>query len=171
MSQTLLVDTIRNSANTVNFSTQHLRRRLVQRINKRFFGGMWNTGNEYRPVPGNGLSITPFYDDSIIVYTCMLPHGHRGASAHSITHYKFYVRGNEYARHCKSGDHYANGHIHRWEVPSWGAGSAGMLGYHVRQYGDGTHCTHFNARRWIDGSDSSRAVPSYVMLEEYVTTL
>lgn len=170
MSQTLIVDTIRNSDNSVSISTVNLQRRLVQRINKRFFGGMWNPGNEYRPVPGNTLSITPLYDNSILVYTCMLPHGHR-ASAHSITHYKFYAGGSEYMRHSKSGDHYANGHVHRFEVPSWGAGRAGSMGYHVRQYSDGSHCTHFNARRWIDGSDSSRAVASFVQVEEYIPAL
>ena len=44
-----------------------------------------------------------------------------------------------------------------------------MMGYQVRQYGDGTHSTHFNGRRWLDGNDTNRSVPSYVMVEEYVT--
>lgn len=175
MTATLIVDTIRNSANTVNLQTTYLRRRLVQRIYKRFIGtgfdgtyGMWNPGNEYRPIPGNTLVITPVYSDSILVYTCNGPMGHRGGSSHSITHWKFYAGGQEYARHSKSGTHFGCASTMRWEVPSWGAGRAGAMGYIVRQYGDGTHCTHFNGRRWIDGSDSNRAVPSYVMVEEYV---
>jgi hypothetical protein len=176
MTATLIVDNIRNSANTVNLSTTYLRRRLVQRVYKRFHGGgnpeqggggLWNPGNEYRPIPGNTLSITPIYSDSILVYTCNAPVGHR-QNSHSITHWKFYAGGQEYARHSKSGEHMSFAHVHRWEVPSWGAGRAGSMGYQVRQYGDGTHSTHYNGRRWLDGSDTSRSVPSYVMVEEYV---
>jgi len=168
MTATLIVDRITNSAGTIDLQTTYLRRRLIQRIYKRFFGGMWNPGNEWRPLPGNSLSITPTYDNSILIYTCNAPMGHRGGSSHSITHWKFYAAGVEYARHSKSGTHLSCAHTMRWEVPSWGAGRAGSMGYQVRQYGDGTHCTHFNGRRWIDGSDSSRAVPSYVMVEEYL---
>ena len=62
-------------------------------------------------------------------------------------------------------------HAHRWEVASWGAGKTGNMGYISRQYGDGTHSVHFNARRWIDGSDTSPAVPSYVLVEEYLPPL
>jgi hypothetical protein len=167
MTATLIVNNIANSTGTVNLSTTYFKRRLVQRIYKRFFGGLWNTGNEYRPIPGNSLSITPVYSDSILVYTCNAPVGHR-QNAHSITHWKFMAGGQEFARHSKSGQHLGAGHVHRWEVPSWGAGRAGMMGYQVRQYGDGTHSLHFNGRRWIDGSSSPRGVPSYVMVEEYV---
>jgi len=177
MTSTLIVDTIRNAAGTVVLPVTYLRRRLVQRIYRRYHsggnptetgGGLWNTGNEYRPIPGNTLSITPMYDNSILVYTCNGPMGHRGGSSHSITHWKFYAGGQEYARHSKAGTHLGCAHTHRWEVPSWGAGRAGSMGYQVRQYGDGTHCTHFNGRRWLDGNDTSRSVPSYVMVEEYV---
>ena len=178
MTAILRVNTITNSTASVSLATTYFKRRLVQRIYKRFHGGgnpietgggMWNPGNEYRPIPGNSLSITPIYSDSILVYTCNAPMGHRGGSAHSITHWKFYAGGQEYARHSKAGTHLSCAHVNRWEVPSWGAGRAGMMGYQVRQYGDGSHCTHFNARRWLDGSDTSRSVPSYVMVEEYVT--
>ena len=176
MTATLIVDRIVNSTGTVDLQTTYLRRRLVQRVYQRFHGGgnpeqggggLWNPGNEYRPIPGNSLSITPVYSNSILVYTCNAPVGHRGSS-HSISHWKFYAGGVEYARHSKSGTHMGHGHIHRWEVPSWGAGRAGMMGYQVRQYSDSNHSTHFNGRRWIDGSDSSRSVPSYVMVEEYL---
>lgn len=171
MSSTLIVDNIQDSASSVDIATYSLQRRLVQRIHKRFYGGMWNPGNQWRPVPGNTLSITPMYDNSILVYTCQLPRGHRGGNAHSITHYKFYAGGQEYARHSCSGEHYGHGKTERFEVASWGAGRAGSMGYFVRQYGDSTHSAHFNGRRWINGSDSSRSVPSYVMVEEYVPAL
>jgi len=176
MTATLIVDNIRNAAGTVVLPVTYLRRRLVQRIYRRYHsggnpvetgGGLWNPGNEYRPIPGNTLSITPMYDNSILVYTCNGPMGHR-ASSHSITHWKFYAGGQEYARHSKAGTHLGCAHTHRWEVPSWGAGRAGSMGYQVRQYNDGNHCTHFNGRRWLDGNDTSRSVPSYVMVEEYV---
>jgi hypothetical protein len=179
MTATLIVDNIRNSANTVNLQTTYLRRRLVQRIYARYHtggnptetgGGLWNPGNEYRPIPGNSMSITPVYDNSILVYTCHAPCGHR-QNSHSISHWKFYAGGQEYARHSKSGTHMSTAHTMRWEVPSWGAGRAGMMGYQVRQYGDGTHSTHFNGRRWLDGNDTSRSVPSYVMVEEYIPAL
>jgi hypothetical protein len=177
MTATLRVNTIANSTASVSIATTYFQRRLVQRIYKRFHGGgnpteggngLWNPGNEYRPIPGNSLSITPLYSNSILVYSCNSPQGHR-QNSHSISHWKFYAGGVEYVRHTQAGTHLSCAHVHRWEVPSWGAGRAGMMGYQVRQYGDGTHSTHFNGRRWLDGNDTSRTVPSYVMVEEYVT--
>jgi hypothetical protein len=167
MTGILRVDTIRNTANTVNLPTVYLKRRIVQRTTRWFNGGLWNPGNNYKEVPGCMLSITPTYDDSILVYTCMVPLGHRGA-AHSITHWIFYAGGNEYARHSRSIDHQESGAIHRWEVASWGKGRTGAMGYMTRQYSDSNHSVHYNGRRYIDGSDSSRGVPSWCSVEEYV---
>jgi hypothetical protein len=42
------------------------------------------------------------------------------------------------------------------------------MGYFVRQYSDSNHSVHYNGRRYINGSDSSRGVPSFVQVEEYV---
>jgi hypothetical protein len=167
MSGILRVDTIRNSANTVNLQTTYLQRRLVQRYTRWFQGGLWNPGNNYREIPGSLMNVTPLYDNSILTYTYMCPLGHR-QNAHSITHWTFVAAGQEYARHSRSVDHQESGAINRWEVPSWGKGRSGTMGYFVRQYGDGTHSVHYNGRRYIDGSDSSRGVPSFVQVEEYV---
>lgn len=167
MSGILKVDTIRNTANSVNLQTTYLQRRVVQRTTRWFKGGLWNPSNQYREIPGSMINITPLYDNSYLTYTCMIPLGHRGA-AHSITHWIFYAAGNEYARHSRSVDHQESGAIHRWEVASWGAGRSGTMGYLVRQYADSNHSVHFNGRRYIDGSDSSRGVPSFIQVEEYL---
>lgn len=167
MSGILNVDNIRNVAGTVNLQTGFLRRRIVQRYTRWFKGALWNPGNTYYEIPGSVMNVTPLYDDSILVYTFMCPLGHR-QNAHSITHWVFVANGTEYARHSVSVDHQESGHIRRWEVPSWGKGRSGSMGYFARQYGDGTHSVHFNGRRYIDGSDSSRGVPSFVQVEEYV---
>jgi len=167
MSGILRVDSIRNPANSVGFPVTYLNRRLVQRSTQWFKGGLWNPGNQYREIPGCMMNITPLYDNSFLTYTCMIPLGHR-QNAHSITHWIFYANGNEYARHSRSVDHQESGSIHRWEDPSWGKGRAGTMGYLVRQYGDGTHSVHYNGRRYIDGADSSRGVPNFVSVEEYL---
>ena len=167
MAGILTVDTIRNVDNSVNLQTSYLQRRLVQRTTRWFKGGLWNPGNNYREIPGSLINITPTYDNSILVYTYMCPLGHRGA-AHSITHWVFVSNGQEYARHSRSVDHQESGAIHRWEVPSWGKGRSGSMGYYTRQYVDSNHSVHYNGRRYINGSDSSRGVPSFVQVEEYV---
>lgn len=167
MAGILKVDTIRNVNNTVSLTPANLQRRLVQRTTRWFKGGLWNPGNNYREIPGSLINITPLYDNSYLTYSYMCPLGHRGA-AHSITHWIFVAYGQEYARHNRSVDHQESGQTLRWEVPSWGAGRAGTMGYFTRQYADSNHSVHFNGRRYIDGSDSSRAVPSWVSVEEYL---
>jgi hypothetical protein len=167
MSGILTVDTIRNVDNNINLQTSYLQRRMVQRTTRWFKGGLWNPGNEFKEIPGSLMNITPMYDNSFLTYTFMCPLGHRGA-AHSITHWIFVAGGQEYARHNRSVDHQESGSIHRWEVASWGKGRSGTMGYYTRQYADSNHSVHYNGRRYIDGSDSSRGVPSFVQVEEYL---
>lgn len=166
MTGTLIVDTVRNTANSVSLSTTNFNRRLLQRTFRWFRGGMWTPSNTWYEVPGSWLSITPIYSNSFLTYTWMCPLGHRGA-AHSISHWIFMADGKEYARHTVSIDHQEQGAIRRWEVPSWGAGRSASMGYITRQYAESNHSVHFNARRYIDGSDSNRSVPSWVSVEEY----
>ena len=143
--------------------------RTVQRITSRFPGGLHNPSNQYREIPGSMLNITPFYDNSTIVYTLMCALGHRGA-AHSISHWIFMVNGVEFARHNRSVDHQESGTYQTWSVPSWGKGRSGTIGYLARQYNDSTHSVHFNGRRYFNGIDSSRAVANFVSVEEQMPT-
>lgn len=165
MASTLRVNTINNSTGAGGFNVWAAQRRVVQRVSRWFRGGLWNPGNNYREIPGSFLSITPIYNESYLIYTYMCPLGHRG-SAHSISHWIFNADGKEYARHNRTVDHQESGAILRWEVKSWGAGRTGSMGYYTRQYADSNHSVHFNGRRYIDGSDSSRSVPSHVTIEE-----
>ena len=167
MSGILKVDTIRNETNSVNLPTPYLKRRLVQRYTRWFLGGLWNPGNTYYEIPGSFINVTPLYDNSFVTYSYSAPVGHVWFT-HSISHWIFMVNGDEYARHNRSADHLESGHIIKWEVPSWGKGRSGSMGYFTRQYSSGQHGVHFNARRYIDGSDSSRGVASYVSVEEYL---
>lgn len=167
MTATLKVNNIRNVSGTVSMPTSYLHRRLVQRVTRWFRGGVWNPGNNYREVPGSFITITPRYSNSYIVYTWMCPLGHRGA-AHSISHWIFFANGQEYARHSRSVDHQESGAIHRWEVPSWGAGKTSSLGYYTRQYSDSNHSIHFNGQRYRDGGQVDDGVPSWVSVEEYL---
>lgn len=167
MSSTIITDNIRNTSGTVQLPTPYLKRRMVQRVTRWFKGGLWNPGNTWYEVPGSLINITPFYDNSLITYSYMCPLGHVW-NAHSITHWLFFVNGDEYARHNRSIDHQESGHIMKWEVPSWGKGRSGTMGYFTRQYASGSHGVHFNGRRYFDGSDSSRGIPSFVSVEEYL---
>jgi hypothetical protein len=167
MSGILKVDQIRNNDQSVRIFTEQLTRRLIQRTTRWFRGGLWNPGNNYYEIPGSFINITPLYDNSFIRYTYMCPLGHRGA-AHSITHWIFMANGQEYARHSRSMDHQEEGAIHQWEVPSWGKGKSGSLGYLTRQYADSNHSVHFNGRRYTAGADSSRGEAAWVSVEEYV---
>lgn len=163
----LLVSTIRNEANTVNMPVSYLQRRVVQRVTRWFRGGLWNPGNTYYEIPGSFINITPFYSYSRLVYTYMCPLGHR-QNVHSISHWILMAGGEEFARHNRSNNHNEAGHIHKWDIPSWGRARSGSIGYIARQYGDGTHSVHYNGRRYLDGGDASQSVPSWVSIEEYV---
>lgn len=168
MTGILTVDTLRNSANTVSITPRSLQRRIIQRTTRRFFGGTWTPGTNYREIPGSLINITPMYSNSLLTYTYMCPICQKGTNAHSISHWIFVANGQEYARHSRSVDHQESGAIIRWEIPSWGAGRSSTMGYFTRQYVDATHAVHFNSRRYIDGSDSTRSIPSWVSVEEYV---
>jgi len=167
MASELKVDTIRNQGNTVNIPVSSLKRRITQRITRNYKPiGIWNPGNSYYPMPGSFLSITPMYDDSYLVYSYTCPVGHVW-NAHSISHWILMANGTEYLRFCKSNHHIENAHISKWEIPSWGAGQTGNIGFMTRNYSSGNHGVHFNGRRYIDGSDSSRSVDVFISLEEY----
>lgn len=168
MSGILTVGTLRNTANTVSISPRYLQRRLIQRTTLWFKGGIWSPGTNYREIPGSLISITPMYSNSLLTYTCMTPICQKGTAAHSISHWVFVANGQEYARHSRSVDHQESGQIMRWEIPSWGAGRSSTMGYFMRVYVDATHSIYANARRYIDGTDSTRAVPSWVSVEEYL---
>jgi len=170
MAGTIRVDTLGNESGSLLIPTSALVRRVVQRTTRWFKGGLWNPGNNYYEIPGSFINITPLYDNSFITYTYMCPLGHRGA-AHSITHWIFMSNGTEYARHNRSVDHQESGACHRWEVPSWGKGQSGSMGYITRQYTDSNHSVWYNGRRYFNGIDSTRSVPSYVTVEECVPSL
>ena len=167
MTGVLKVDNIRNVGNTVNLPVSYMNRRLIQKSTKYFRGGLWNPGNTYYEIPGSLMNLTPFYDNSFIVYTYSCPAGHVW-NAHCISHWIFHINGQEYARHNKSGDHHESNSIVRWEFASPGAGRSTTMGYYARQYSSGNHGVHFNGRRYIDGSDSSRGVGAFVSVEEYI---
>jgi hypothetical protein len=142
---------------------------MVQRYTRWFFGGVWNPGNIYYEIPGSYINVTPLFDNSFLTYSTNAPVGHVGGwPAHTISHWVFTVNGTEWARHNRSGDHQESGHILRWEVPSWGKGRSGSMGYITRQYSNGTHGVHYNARRYLDGTSTNSPVPVYVSVEEYV---
>lgn len=167
MTAILIADNLQETASSTAYPVSYFKGRIVQRVNRWFKGGLWNPGNNYREIPGGMLNITPMYDDSILVYTYMCPLGHRGA-AHSITHWRFYVNGVEFARHNRSIDHQESSQSMRWEIPSWGRGVTGTMGYYVRQYSDSNHSVHYNGRRYYEGADSSRGVTAHTTIEEYV---
>lgn len=169
MAGILQVNTITDSNSLVSIPVSQLQRRLVQRTTRWFKGGVWNPGNTYYEIPGSYITVTPMYDNSTLVYSAMIPVCWKGSAAHSISHWVFMANGKEYARFSKSCDHIETGHVHKWEIPSWGKGRAGGLGYISRQYADGSHCIHYNARRYWNGGESIAGVPSWVSVEEYLS--
>lgn len=167
MSLTIKVDEIENPGG-VNLPVETLKRRMVQRFTRTFKGGIWNPGNTYYEIPGSFINITPLYDDSVLVYTYSgAVSWINGWNNHSISHWRFYVNGQEYARHNKSTDWIEENAIVKWEVPSWGAGASGSMGYYARQYNNGNHGVHFNARHYRDRSRVQEPVNVYISVEEF----
>ncbi len=167
MSGRLIVDTIRNSSNSINLSSAYFSRRVLQRTVRKYENGLWNPGNTYYEIPGTWLNITPFSNSSYISYRLTTAASQRGNYAHAISHWIFMCNGREWARHCTSNDHVETGHSFKFEIPSWGAGRTGNMGFVGRQYGDGNHCIHFHGSRYRDGSDYSPPSPAQVIVEEY----
>lgn len=169
MAGTLIVDNIRNSAGTVNMPVTYFKRRLVQRFTKRFQGGLWNPSNTYWEIPGSFINITPMYENSYLTYSFSGPLGHiNGWSAHCITHWIFYAAGVEQCRFSRSVDHIEQNCIFKWEIASPGAGRSTSMGIYARQYSNGSHGAHFNARRYRDGGNNQEPVGSFISVEEYV---
>lgn len=171
MTGILSVDTIENNAGDFSIPTSYLQYRLVQRTTRFFFNNaLWNPGNAYYEIPGSWISITPMHSNSVIKYSWMCCMSQFGRSAHSITHLKFYCNGQEIMRHSRGGTHQEHGNIVKWNLDSQGAGKSMRMGFVARQYNNSrnTHVAHFNGRRYIDGSDSSRNVPIYVSVEEVI---
>lgn len=170
MTGTLAVDTLENSNSSFSIPTSYLKGRLVQRTTRFFFNtAVWNPGNSFYEVPGSWISITPLYDNSKIQYSWMCCMGHFGRQVLSITHFKFMCNGAELNRFGRSGDHLECGNTVSWELDSQGAGKTMRMGFLGRQYASNQHSAHFNARRYFNGADSTRAVPIWVAAEEYTT--
>jgi hypothetical protein len=166
MAGILKVDNIRNSANTVNMPTTYFKRRTLQRWSKWFKGGLWNPSNTYWEIPGSWINLTPMSDTSRITYSFNAPVGHVWNS-HSISHWIFYAYGLEQCRFSKSCTHLETAALFQWEVLSQGAGKSLSMGFYARQYNNGNHGVHFNARRYRDGSNVNEPVGCYVSCEEY----
>lgn len=170
MSEPLTVRELESSDGSINIQTTSLKSRLVQRFTRTFKGGTWNPANTYYEIPGSFINITPLYDNSIIIYT------YTGAVAwinawtsnHAISHWRFYVNGKEHARHNKSARYIEENSVVKWEVPSWGAGRSGSMGYYARQYNNGNNGVYFNGRNYKDGGRSIEPVSVFISIEEIV---
>jgi hypothetical protein len=85
-----------------------------------------------------------------------------------ITHWIFYRDHIEYGRHSRSGHHVENAFAQEWDVPSWGAGQYGRLGYKFRAYSEGNHNAHLYYTRYWDGGGNSLEIQGQVIVEEYI---
>lgn len=171
MASQLFVDTIRTNSSSTSLTINQLQRRTLQRIQQRTQWGAYNPQNEWRPLPGSYITITPKRINSVIDYMFDCALGWRGGNAHSISHWRFYVNNVEYHRHSESNDHQEHGHNLKWQIPVSDFGNQLQpitMGYWVRQYNDGPHCVHFNARHYWDGGGNTFYVPVLVRAEEYL---
>lgn len=146
-----------------------LYRRVVQRVHQRVknSNGNWNPGNEWYPLPGSWVEITPRYSNSKIVYCCNCPVGHVW-NTHAISHWYLIVNGKEYARFNKSCDHLDTSATTRWEIPSWGAGISSSIGFLTQNYSSGSHGVHFNSKRYQDGGGTYFNMDTFTSVEEII---
>lgn len=166
MTGIIQVDTIQNEAANTSLNPVYFNYRIIQRFRSRFNLGYWNADNNYRWVPGCFCDFKPMRGDTRIRFRCSFTGRYRGNS-HSISHWIFYVDGNEIGRHSIGGQHRESGKVTEWDVPSWGAGQIARIGYKYRDYSNGNHGHHMRMTNYWDGGGPDRRIPSEFCVEEY----
>ena len=165
MPNTTQLSFIRNIAGTVNVPVIELKTRVIQYIRQDYTGGVWNPDNSYNWIPGTFWDFTPKQPDSVIKYTMRVPIARSGSSAHAIGNWYFYANNIIYYRWEDSMNHYENGNVWEFQVPSWGT-STGRIGLQHRAHGnDGNELRMYTTEYW-DGVGSNQNCRGQLFIEE-----
>jgi len=170
MTAELAVDNIYNAAGSTVAYTSYMQRRVVQRVSYVHRLGYWYPDNNYYWLPGGYLDFTPIRNDTRLRWSLNCPMIWYG-SAHNITHHIFYRDEIEYGRHSRSGHHTENANTQTWDIPTWGAGQVGRVGYRIRSYAQGNHSGHFWFTHYWDGGQVNWSTPGQIICEEYFPTV
>lgn len=162
-------DTIQNEAATATITASHMQRRVIQRVSYVWRNGWWRSDNAYYWVPGTMVNFKPMRGDTRIRYSTNVPVRQYGGSAHSITHWIFFLDNIEYGRHSRGGHHIENVFSSEWDLPSWGTNQIRAMGYKVRAYSDPTHNAHLYATQYWNGANTFLDIQGQTIVEEYTS--
>lgn len=167
MSGTLRVNSVGNVSGTYTVTGTYLVSRVVQRQTVNYRDGWYRPIDTYYWAPGCWLWFQPSRSDTHIRFS-MNMHLRWYNSAHSISHWIFYVDDVEYGRHSVSNHHQEGQGQREFMLPSWGAGKRSQIGYRIRSYNSGTHNIHMNHTGHWDGGGRNIDTPSMCMVEEVI---
>jgi len=166
MSGILRTDNVGNSSGAYNVPTHYMVSRVIQRETIYYRSGWYRPTNDYYWAPGCWAWFKPLRSDTQIRFSLNV-HLRWYSSAHSISHWIFYVDDVEYGRHSRSNHHQEGQGQTEYVVPSWGEGKMSQIGYRVRSYAEGNHNIHmFHTGQW-DGAGRNIDVPGCLTVEEY----
>lgn len=165
MAATLTTKALSNRLGTVTIPLAELSSRVIQRYEAEYTAGEWNPDNSYNWIPGSFVDFTPLRSDSMISYIWRAPTAFF-SSTHGISHWKFYVAGSIYSMHSTSSAHQEDGSTYIWEVPSWGAGVSGRVGYQMRAYSNNSHEIRVYSTNYWNGSASRQTANGQLIVEE-----
>ena len=165
MPKNVQIETLQNVSQSVTIPVIELTTRVIQYIRQEYTAGEWNPDNTYNWVPGAFFDFTPRRADSVIFYTMRLPVGRAGSSAHAIGNWYFYANNIIYYQWEDSMDHYENGNVWQFQVPSWGTG-LGRIGLQHRAHSnEGNEMRMYSTEYW-DGVGSRQNCRGQLLIEE-----
>lgn len=162
-------DTIQNEAGAFSITASHMQRRVIQRLSFTWRNGWWRPDNAYYWVPGSMVNFKPMRGDTRIRYSTNIPIRQRGNSAHSISHWIFFVDNFEFGRYTRGGHHIENDFTTEWDLASWGANQTRAMGFKVRSYSDNNHDAHLYVTQYWDGAGNFFDIQGQTIVEEYTS--
>lgn len=165
MTSQINITNLTNVSGSTAIEVKDFAHRIIQRVSYTHRNGWIRGNNTYYWMPGGYADFRPLRSDSRIRSTWNIPTRTYG-SAHMIMHYVFYRDDIEYGRYTRGGHHVENPFSQEWDIPSWGAGQVGRMGYKYRSYAEGNHNAHlFLSEYWDGGGASYNLRGQYTILE------
>jgi hypothetical protein len=165
MPKSVQIATLQDISQSVTVPVIELTTRVIQFIRQDYTLGVWNPNNTYNWIPGAFFDFTPKRADSVIAYTMRLPMGRAGSATHAIGNWYFYANNIIYYRWEDSMNHYENGNVWQFQVPSWGT-STGRIGLQHRSHGDDGHELRMYTTEYWDGVGSNQNCRGQLIIEE-----
>ena len=142
-----------------------LGQRTVNSYYNVYNSGVYEPSNTFDWVPGLNVDYTPLRSDTRLRVTLRFTMAY--ISGTPILHMIFYANGVEISRHNVSGQNQEQRHVYVYDVASWGAATAGRIGYQCRRYGTSNRGKFHGTGYW-NGTGSTQNAQAEYRIDEYI---